>query len=170
MERSGKKLLTRVRPLQWQTKIVNDNYKYARLIKLIQVRQSLSEESIEALQEIFDDDEGLARQVLLPAFIRAEVLWRMWDGLGSWSGALLTASCFFGRCWRQARSPWGTTCPMSTCSTFRLLPNGSVQPFTASDPRHLAFILAVSACKIHSWHPASAQEKLAPKSIHLLAY
>jgi hypothetical protein len=29
------------------------------------VRQSLSEESIEALQEIFDDDEGLARQVLV---------------------------------------------------------------------------------------------------------
>ncbi|KAJ1466960.1 hypothetical protein T484DRAFT_1662026 [Baffinella frigidus] len=46
------------------SKIVNDNYKYARLIKLIQVRQSLSEESVEALQEIFDDDEGLARQVL----------------------------------------------------------------------------------------------------------
>ena len=32
---------------------------------MLQVRQSLSEESIEALQEIFDDDEGLARQVLV---------------------------------------------------------------------------------------------------------
>jgi nucleolar protein 56 len=45
-------------------KICTDNYKYARMIKGIKVKTSLSEESIDMLQEILDDDEGLARQVL----------------------------------------------------------------------------------------------------------
>eukprot|EP00285_Hemiselmis_virescens_P017844 CAMPEP_0173379464 /NCGR_PEP_ID=MMETSP1356-20130122/2400_1 /TAXON_ID=77927 ORGANISM="Hemiselmis virescens, Strain PCC157" /NCGR_SAMPLE_ID=MMETSP1356 /ASSEMBLY_ACC=CAM_ASM_000847 /LENGTH=500 /DNA_ID=CAMNT_0014332801 /DNA_START=206 /DNA_END=1708 /DNA_ORIENTATION=- len=45
-------------------KICGDNYKYARLLKAIKTKTSLTEESIDMLQEIMDDDEGLARQVL----------------------------------------------------------------------------------------------------------
>ncbi|EKX41268.1 hypothetical protein GUITHDRAFT_74893 [Guillardia theta CCMP2712] len=45
-------------------KIVGDNYKYARLCKAIKVRTSLSDESLDALQEILDDDEGLAKQIV----------------------------------------------------------------------------------------------------------
>mmetsp|Transcript_29788 Transcript_29788/g.74944 ORF Transcript_29788/g.74944 Transcript_29788/m.74944 type:complete len:449 (+) Transcript_29788:129-1475(+) len=45
-------------------KICGDNYKYARMVKAIKAKTSLSEESVDMLQEILDDDEGLARQVL----------------------------------------------------------------------------------------------------------
>mmetsp|Transcript_31566 Transcript_31566/g.74442 ORF Transcript_31566/g.74442 Transcript_31566/m.74442 type:complete len:455 (-) Transcript_31566:202-1566(-) len=45
-------------------KIVGDSYKYARLVKMIKVKSSLSDESIDALQEILDDDEDLAKQIL----------------------------------------------------------------------------------------------------------
>ena len=45
------------------------------------MRQSLSEESIEALQEIFDDDEGLARQVLVKYFMAHRLLYHSTPGL-----------------------------------------------------------------------------------------
>jgi len=45
-------------------KIVGDNYKYARLVKMIKVKSSLSDESVDALQELLDDDEDLAKQIV----------------------------------------------------------------------------------------------------------
>ena len=44
-------------------KIVGDNYKYARCVRKILAKSSLSDESVDMLQEILDDDEGLAKQV-----------------------------------------------------------------------------------------------------------
>jgi len=45
-------------------KIVSDNYKYARCVKKVQAKSSLSDDSVDALQEILDDDEGMAKQIV----------------------------------------------------------------------------------------------------------
>ena len=45
-------------------KIVSDNYKYARCVKAVKAKSSLSDESVDMLQEILDDDEGMAKQVV----------------------------------------------------------------------------------------------------------
>lgn len=45
-------------------KIVGDNYKYARCVKKVQVKTSLNDDSVDMLQEILDDDEGMAKQIV----------------------------------------------------------------------------------------------------------
>ncbi|CAO3608963.1 unnamed protein product [Cunninghamella echinulata] len=45
-------------------KIVNDNYKYAKLVKVIQNKSELAEESLEALAEVVDGDDTIAQQIL----------------------------------------------------------------------------------------------------------
>uniref|UniRef100_A0A7S0NB16 Nucleolar protein 56 n=1 Tax=Cryptomonas curvata TaxID=233186 RepID=A0A7S0NB16_9CRYP len=45
-------------------RIVADNYKYSRMVQAIAVRTALTDESVDMLQEILDDDEGLAKQVI----------------------------------------------------------------------------------------------------------
>jgi len=45
-------------------KIVGDNYKYSRCVKMVKAKSSLSDESVDLLQEILDDDEGMAKQVV----------------------------------------------------------------------------------------------------------
>ncbi|KAI9301006.1 hypothetical protein BJ944DRAFT_272122 [Cunninghamella echinulata] len=45
-------------------KIVNDNYKYAKLVKVIQNKSELTEESLEALAEVVDGDDDIAQQIL----------------------------------------------------------------------------------------------------------
>lgn len=45
-------------------KIVSDNYKYARLVKVIKNKSELSYDQLESIAEIVDNDEGLARQIV----------------------------------------------------------------------------------------------------------
>lgn len=45
-------------------KIVNDNYKYAKLVKVLKNKADVSEEHLEALTEILDEDESKARQIV----------------------------------------------------------------------------------------------------------
>ncbi|KAI8373670.1 hypothetical protein BD560DRAFT_393993 [Blakeslea trispora] len=48
-------------------KIVNDNYKYAKLVKLIGNKGELAEDKLEAMTAILDDDEAMAKQILSAA-------------------------------------------------------------------------------------------------------
>ncbi|CEP08181.1 hypothetical protein [Parasitella parasitica] len=45
-------------------KIVNDNYKYAKLIKVVKNKAELSESDLEAIAGICDGDESIAQQIL----------------------------------------------------------------------------------------------------------
>jgi nucleolar protein 56 len=45
-------------------KIVNDNYQYAKLAKLIRNKSNLSEEQLDGMAEVLDGDESTAKQIL----------------------------------------------------------------------------------------------------------
>ena len=45
-------------------KIVNDNYKYAKLVKIVKNKGDLNEEKLESIAEILDGDEAAAKQIL----------------------------------------------------------------------------------------------------------
>lgn len=45
-------------------KIVNDNYKYAKLVKVVKNKSDLTEEHLEAMTELVDGDETIAKQIL----------------------------------------------------------------------------------------------------------
>jgi nucleolar protein 56 len=45
-------------------KIVNDNYKYAKLVKVVKNKGDLSEDSLEPIADVLDGDESTAQQIL----------------------------------------------------------------------------------------------------------
>lgn len=45
-------------------KIVNDNYRYAKLVKLIRNKSNLSEDQLESIAEVLEGDESTAKQIL----------------------------------------------------------------------------------------------------------